>query len=143
MKRALVALVIPLLAFTACGGDGEKSADKKTQTSAPASPSPSMNASYGTLEDLRDAAVAAGYACPSWEADNAVEKAAESGHCSVGDVFATFATPGDLQAQLEMTRDFANEFDMDPEPTLVGPNWTINTADPEALQKALGGTVSR
>lgn len=102
---------------------------------------------YGTVEELRQAAVAAGYLGKRWVQDDRVSLAAESGHCSGADVFATFASEGDLQAQFETTRHldevFAEAGVEDDTPTLVGPNWSINGHQSVEVHALLGGTVTR
>lgn len=139
-RLALAAL--PLVLMSGCGGS-ESTAEQPKET---ADPEPAANATYGTVVDLRDAAELAGYECPSWEQGNPVTLAAESGSCTDEDVFATYATESarDEQASLYLDiADMVREVDMEPTPTLVGPNWTINTEDAVELQKSLGGTVSR
>lgn len=143
MGKASMAVLIGVLALTvsACGDD--RPAQK---TAEAGSTKPSGPVSYSTVADLVDAAIDAGYDCAQWVQDDAVTLAAESGHCSDADVFATFASEGDLQQQLETDRsmdDLLKESGIEPDPTLVGPNWSISGPDAPALADALGGTVSR
>jgi hypothetical protein len=140
------------LVVAGCGSDTDDTSDRPTEPavssttspSAPESASVSPDARYGTVDELRDAAVAAGYECRRWKVDNKVTLAAESGSCSADDVFATFASDGDLQAQLDSfkgTDDMLAEAGIEPDPHLVGPNWIITGPDAGGLQSALGGTV--
>lgn len=94
---------------------------------------------YTTVAALRDAAVAGGYACPSWTQDNKVAMALESGSCSTADVFSVYPSKAAVDQQLTLHRQI-NTGMMS---LLVGPNWIVNTKNPEGLQKALGGAVLR
>lgn len=99
-----------------------------------------------------EAAVAAGYSCPSWQQDNVVTLAAESGRCSDTDVFTTYLSMEAVQemAQGMKESDLAmqetvEEMGGEPLPTttlLVGPNWIINSPDAAELQPELGGSVA-
>lgn len=152
MKRfggvAVVVSVVCLLA--GCGRDSGGAA------ASPASVSPSTLGEVGTLAELKDAAVAAGYACPNWQQDNVVAKASESGRCSDSDVFSTYlseAVRDDVvQSLKDMSRDTREMLedgeDVDPalleeDVLLVGPNWVINAEDAASLQEELGGQVVR
>lgn len=145
--RILIASVAAVLLLSGCSGDS----DAETAGDADSSPTPSAatpsveaNASYGTVEQLRDAAVAAGYPCPAWKLENKVTLAAQSGQCSDADVFSTFASSGDLQSQLDSykgTDDMLADAGVDVDPHLVGPNWIITGPGVDALQGTLGGTV--
>lgn len=115
-------------------------------TRSSSSHTPPGPASYGTVEQLRQAAVNAGYVCPHWHQDNVVKLAAESGACSDNDVFTTYASTGDLQAQLDSDKAVAQvelQANVDPGVALVGPNWMVRGADGpiRALQRSIGGTV--
>ncbi|WP_067428586.1 hypothetical protein [Nocardioides jensenii] len=153
MKLATLALCL-LLALTSCGGSadgdgGSKGANTATPAAtAESTPEPQFekDAAYGTVQELHDAAVEAGYVCANWKPEHNVTLAAESGTCSDEDVFSTFASQGDLQSQLDLHREM-NELladaDIDPSPMLVGSNWIINGDNAPALQSMLGGTVER
>lgn len=100
---------------------------------------------YGTVHALMEAAVEAGYECKRWRQTDKVTLAAESGNCSSNDVFSTYASDGDLQSQLETERaveDMFADAGIEPDPTLVGPNWIIKSPKIGALQPVLGGTVN-
>ena len=150
MKRVggLVAIAAAGLVVVAGCGDGG--------TDAQASPSATELGSVGTVAELKDAAVAAGYACPSWVQDNVVKLAAESGRCSDSDVFTTYLSESSRDESVQIhkamakeTREmFADDEDADPaltdeEVLLVGPNWIINSDDAASLQPELGGQVVR
>lgn len=137
--RPRLALTSGALLLTACDGGGEPQGD-----AAPADPSPTADARYGTVDALKNAAVEGGYDCKRWRQDDAVTLAAQSGTCSGDSVFATFASEGDLQAQIETYREFdemAKDLEMDSDPRLVGSNWVINAPEAAELQDSLGGTV--
>ena len=147
--RGLVAVVC-LIALASCSNsardsDGNTSENKSPETLEPTSVV-EKDARYGTVQGLMEAAVEAGYICKRWRQDDKVDLAAESGSCSGSDVFATYASDGDLQAQLDTFREFDEmfeEMDIESDPTLVGPNWTIKGTEGVELQEVLGGTVER
>jgi hypothetical protein len=148
-----------LVLFAGCGnGDNDRNdAPARSSDSGSEAPATSTDAAadepamvkdsrYGTVEELKEAAVAAGYLCKRWVQDDKVQLAAESGHCSGADVFATFASQGELQAQLEtrqLNEMFAEADVEDDTLTLVGPNWPINGHQSVEVQAMLGGTVTR
>jgi hypothetical protein len=141
----LLSLVIPLL-LAGCSSSPEAASAEVQPTTAPASttmasPSPTLVdlGEVGTVSDLRDAAVAAGYACPSWEQDNVVAAAAESGHCSDGDVFSVYTSESARDEVVSFMKGMATK--EIPLSLLVGPNWIINSEDASALESALGGVV--
>ena len=143
MNPRRVALAITAAALlTACGAPA---ADQAAQAPATTPAAPPTGQTYGTLTDLRDAAIDAGHNCPYWVQDNVVKFAAESGHCNDADVLATYAT----QAQLDeavATMQAINSAAADPAARsvlLVGPNWTINSHDAPDLQSKMGGNVLR
>jgi hypothetical protein len=92
------------------------------------------------VADLRDAAVNAGYACPSWVQDNKVVAAAQSGTCSGKDVFATYLSEAERDRGIANLKQFASQFDIKLV-VLVGPNWSINSDEAPKLQSTLGGTI--
>lgn len=141
-----VATVVAILALGACGDDGDSGGDDPKPSSGDETTSEAPPATYGSVEELKNAAVDAGYNCPNWKADNKVTLAAESGHCSGSDVFATYASPGDLQSQLDTDKDLDQmlvDAGIDPDIHLVGENWSIRGVDAEVrpLQEHLGGTI--
>lgn len=138
---ALMALLL-----SSCSSDAEDSSqgDQGSTPSASPSPTPTPDARYGTVEQLRDAAVLAGFECRRWRLTNKVQTAAQSGECSATSVFSTYSSGRDLQAALRDLRMFDELFaeeDMAIEPRLIGPNWIINAPEAADLQPQLGGTV--
>lgn len=92
---------------------------------------------YESVTELRDAAIAAGYECPSWVQSNNVKNASESGTCTDADVFAVYPSSEAVQETVDAAKaSFGGVW-------LVGENWTINapTVVLPNLQKVLGGTV--
>lgn len=144
MKTAGVVMALLLgLALAGCGSDDEPEAATAPSSSSPTSQGPKTFSSVG---ELKDAAVAAGLACPSWKQDNVVQAAAESGTCSDETVLSTYATDADLQTAIGNLRDInelMKEQKLEPTPILIGPNWIINAPDAPSLTGALGGTVDR
>lgn len=138
---------VGIFVLTGCGDGG---------SDAQAVASSTELGSVGTVAELKDAAVAAGYACPSWVQDNVVTLAAESGRCTDSDVFTTYLSESSreeavqtLKGMAKDTREmFADDDDvdstlLDEEVLLVGPNWIINSDDAPSLQPTLGGQVVR
>lgn len=140
MKR-IAGLAGAALLLVGCGASAE-SADPSREASQIVAPSPTpsvvKDARYGSVTELRDALVLAGYPCPEWKQENRVELAAESGECSSADVLSTFATQTDLDQFVDNWRglgDFSN-------PILVGPNWVLNIPEDsiDQVRPVLGGT---
>lgn len=107
----------------------------------PASVTPSVvaPASHRSVTQLRDAAVAAGYDCPSWVQTDMLVFAAETGNCTDRDTFLTFDGDNDANMMIDRRRDDGFRTHL-----LVGPNWIINTSnDLDALQAGLGGRIVR
>lgn len=133
---------VALVLLSACGGSGEPSVSGKT--TAAAEPTREDLGSVSSVTELRDALVAAGYECPNWDQSNVVDLAAESGSCSDSDVLSTFASPGNLQDQLDTSRgmdQMSIDAGLKPDPSLVGPNWIFRSPDAGAYADELGGTV--
>lgn len=150
MNRLSAALAtVTVLALVGCGGSGKTAgpvspprATQNTTTQASVAP----QAKYGSVGELHDAAVAAGYACPSWTQDNAVTLAAESGTCSDADVFTTYASPGQLEQAITQTKENNATLagaSVTADPSLVGENWMILGPDVQELQPGMGGTILR
>lgn len=133
--RSVVAAAALALSLTlaGCGSDNNAFALKD---SAP----PADGGSYGTIEDLKEAAVEAGVDCPDWDLHNKATYASSSGSCSDSIGLATYASESQMDKQLEAWKVIGEMIVLE---RLVGKNWTIDVADPEALQKKLGGTVFR
>lgn len=141
MKTLIPALLAGLL-LAGCSSAAPVAPVTVSAPSSTPSPSKTGPVSYGSVTELRDAAVAAGYDCPSWEQENNVTLAAESGACSDADVFMTFTGEDDRDELVANLKAMATE--TIGVTLLVGPNWVINTEDGlESLQEALGGTIVR
>lgn len=129
-----------------CGDDGDATgtSDAGSASDDQASSAVETDAEYSSVDELRDAAVASGYACDSWKKRQPVRFATEVSSCSWNDSFATFESEGDVQKQIDSfkaTDDMLVESGERPMPHLVGPNWIITAADAASLQAALGGEV--
>lgn len=101
---------------------------------------PADGGSYGTIEELREAAEKAGLECPDWDLHNKATYAASSASCGDSAGLATYTSDSQLDKQLEAWKMIGEMIVLE---RLVGENWTIDTSDPEALQKKMGGTVFR
>lgn len=136
----------------------QPSRDSRTATASPSvaattvspTPTPTLVSAveYGSLADLKEAAVTAGYSCPQWDQDDQVTLAAESGSCSDADVFATYVTDSDLQDQIDQYKEnneMLEESGIDASTILVGPNWTVSGDEKpvQALRKGIGGKILR
>lgn len=132
MKRTLpIIAVVALLA--ACGGGSDSSSSASTAQEL---------GEVGAVSELKDAAVSAGYSCPSWQQDNVVAAAAESGSCSDSDVFSTYLSTDARDETVQRFKDLRSDIDIGGETTLlVGPNWVINSNEAATLKDALGGTL--
>lgn len=141
--RLGVVMVVAVLALAGCGSGGTA---KPVSSSATSVASAVPQARYGSVSELHDAAVAAGYLCPSWTQDNVVVLAAESGHCSDADVFTTYASAGQLDqavTQVKANNQTLASATVTVDPTLVGENWMINGKDVVDIQPKIGGTILR
>lgn len=139
MRTVAVAFAC-LLALSGCGGGSDPKA-------APSDDKPSKSAAaveFGSVDELKDAAVAGGYTCEAWVADNVVTLAAGSGHCDQDSVFSTYASESDLQAQLDQDKvndDMLLDAGIDTTPSLVGPNWIISAPEAPNMREVLGGVL--
>lgn len=139
--KSLIPTLLAGLLLAGCSSAAPAAPVAASTPSSTPSPSKTGPVTYGSVTDLRDAAVAAGYDCPSWEQANHVTLAAESGTCSSADVFMTFTGEGDRDELVGLLKQNLGDVGMH---LLVGPNWVINTEDGlDALQEALGGTIVR
>ena len=137
-KRYLAGLVcIPLVALGACSS--QETADE-----------PNPGETYGSIEELRDAAIAAGLEeCSEWtRADNSgPEQIGFCGEVKFGEVdnigLGTFSTEAAKQEFIEDQEGICSIIsDSEPcPPRLVGPNWVISASQAEQLQPALGGVL--
>ena len=127
MGKPLLVTITCLLLLTACSSVSTAEQDTVEK-----------DASYASLETLRDAAVASGYECPSWH----LEK--HWGSCSDLDQFLAYPTEKareegqqsaiwGVQLTMVSTRELRA--------MLVGPNWIISgPVEPvTALKEQMGG----
>lgn len=139
LQASVLVVGLGIALLSGCGGGDSNDAGGSAATAVKAR-------AYGSVADLRIAAVSAGYTCARWKQDNAVRLAAESGHCSEDDVFSTYASKARLNRQLETSQQL-DQMSLDaglkPNPYLVGPNWIINAPSVDTLRSSLGGTVVR
>ncbi|RRJ87315.1 hypothetical protein EG850_05795 [Gulosibacter macacae] len=127
-SRSFVATTLALVASAAlagCAGGGEPI---PTITGTPSS--------YESVESIRDAFVAAGGACPAWEAIDPGDYDAEAGRCDDSTVIAVYKDPAELADVVKRATELATETHL-----LVGENWVLNTPNPQDFVDALGGTV--
>ncbi|WP_299056387.1 hypothetical protein [uncultured Nocardioides sp.] len=114
----------------------------------PSEPSESANeevargeSQFSSVEELRDAAVDAGYTCKRWRQTDDVQLASESGSCSGKDVFAVFADEADKDEQIRLMQDFMRDYGFKPDPIVSGGNWTINAPEARYLSIALAADL--
>lgn len=132
---APIAAALLLAALTGCSSTATAAGE---HTSSPA-PTKVMAVSYSSVTDLKTAYVKAGGKCPSWDQNNVVQTAAESGDCSDSTVLSTYADEGSKTDAVTALKGFATS-DV-PAVFLVGPNWIVNSEDAKAVAKKLGGTI--
>lgn len=149
MRRITTALAaVSALLLTGCGA---------TDTSAGSTPSPSASATtgptrtteapvverdatYGTVEELRDAVVLAGYECPEYAERESSTIAAESAACEDHTVLLIYSSQTGRDENLAFLKGFSgpsNAF-------LVGPNWIVNSGREsivDEIRPELGGVV--
>lgn len=133
----LVGVAVLALAMSGCGG-GDESAP------APVAPTTPTATSYANVDALQQAAVAAGFVCPTWKRDDAVKVAASSGTCGDSAVLSVYATDEALKRTVDQVARTNLTIRENGTPTrkfLVGPNWIINAPDAEKLVGALGGSL--
>ncbi len=158
-SRKAVALVVLVLTLVGCSQQQAPQAVPTITVTAPvptvtvtvtSSAGPSgaaevtADATYDSVEDLRDAYVAIGYECPDWKQSDVVRFATESGECDTDTVLSVFANDDDVESQVQAWKDFYKEMGSDREAYLiVGPNWIINAADQRVagVQMMLGGEI--
>jgi hypothetical protein len=136
----MAAFVLALALLASCGGDGTLPADV-TEASSDA---PAQAAEYGSVTELKNAAVEAGYVCSTWEVDNVVALAAESGSCGDDSVLSTYASQEDLQSQLDIEKEASTlltDNGIETTPTLVGPNWLFKAPEAVELRESIGGVL--
>ncbi|MEV0283484.1 hypothetical protein AB0H36_05120 [Kribbella sp. NPDC050820] len=115
------------------------------QLARPAIPAdPERLATFDTLQDLRDAAVAAGLPLTAWIEDPTPLPGTESGRCSDSSYLVRFESVGAQLEVVERVRAVLPELrssDGEPWPVLVGPNWMIFAREAENLGQVPGSGV--
>jgi hypothetical protein len=91
---------------------------------------------FSTVEELRDAYVAAGGTCEAWEEIDPGDYDAKAGRCSDSVVMAVYANPDELAAAVDRSKNLAVQTHL-----LVGENWLLNVDNPQDFVDALGGTT--
>lgn len=108
------------------------------------SPAVVKDATYGSVTDLKNAAVISGLPCPKFKMSNKLTNAAQSAECSGDAVLATYATQADLQSSAEAIPSDGHPIqaaECPLEQPADQPNWTINAPEAAELQPMLGGVV--
>ncbi|MFB9309333.1 hypothetical protein BJY17_001205 [Agromyces hippuratus] len=100
-------------------------------------PEPEPVATYSTVDELREAFVAAGGECPEWVQGDQVTLAAQSGSCSDDTVLSIYTGATDRDEVVGNLKTLLSD-DLS---LLVGENWIINVPEPELYVDKLGGTV--
>lgn len=143
------------MALAGCSGSGADEAEAGTSASAMSSATPLGE--VGSIDELKDAAVAAGMECGTWVQTNAMTLAAESGECRnpKGDyVLSTYISEAIRDDAVRNYKDFTLDsrevFEEqgtgdsvlpEEETLLVGPNWMIAPQAADSLQEELGGRL--
>ena len=142
--RGVAVLFLGVALLSGCGGKDATTDDAKSKATSTASAGPVEPARYGSVTELRDAAIEVGYVCENWVGDNRVNLAAESGTCDDESVLATYASDADLQAQLDTDKELTGlmtENGIESTPVLVGPNWIFKAPEAPAVREKLGGVI--
>lgn len=95
-------------------------------------------ATFNTVDELKDAYVAAGGECTDWEIGTATGKAAQFGNCD-GDA-ATLSTYTSEAVRDEVLSEL-KENNQSRARSFVGPNWIITTNAPEEIGLKLNATI--
>lgn len=141
----LVALAT-LSVLVGCG-DGSPAQDEAiepprttTSTATTAGPTIEKDATYGTVEDFRDAVIAAGYECPEYSERDSSTFAAESADCEGDTVLLIYSSATARDNNLETLKALSPPDNA----LLVGPNWIFNTGQEsiiDEIRPELGGVV--
>lgn len=112
--------------------------------SSPVSPvstatQPSGPQEYGSVEDLRDAFIAAGGGCSFWEQNNYMSMAAGSAFCGEETVLSIYTSEENRDSAVATLVSDADLFGG--VTLLVGPNWVVSSPDSSAVRAELGGTL--
>ena len=105
----------------------------------PQSPETVVAQTYLTAEELKDAAVLAGYYCQDWQIGKKYGPGEEFGYCSELDSFDVFSQAESVQNAIDQLKVMYASQGLT---MLSGPNWIINlpnAATVRRLQRQLGG----
>ncbi|ROS78455.1 hypothetical protein [Cellulomonas sp. PhB143] len=140
-RKSLSVVLASGLAVAALAGcsssDDDASSDASSSAAAPSSPAVVKNTEYRSIDDFKDAVVAAGLTCDDWTTTDATEPAWQTGTCD-GDVTLTlYASQENKDADAATARKDSSVA------VLVGPNWTVvgSADDVDAVAPKLGGST--
>lgn len=100
-----------------------------------------QNATYDSIEDLRDAFVDAGGNCPEFSVTDPSDLATSSARCSSSTVIAIYPDHDAVLAQIDKVKGSGLSGLIGDSTRLIGENWMINAPDLEQIQKELGGEI--
>ncbi len=141
--------LISALVFAGCTDEVPNATRGATTLPANAAPSDAApsdvvaDASYNTVVALRDAAVAAGLACPGFAPRDGMALAAEAADCSPSTVLMIYSSQDRRDEQVSNLKALSQS--IGGPVLLVGPNWVVNAdeAELERIQPKLGGIIDR
>lgn len=137
-KSLLIACVLGVLALSGCAGSTGSASTSASPSPTPIKTIPANGEHYSSIASLKDAFVNAGGACATFEEDNNVTRAAESGTCGKNAVISVYSSASDRDAVVDGMKEFADMVGMH---VLVGENWIINDENVAQQQSKLGGTL--
>ena len=134
MTRLVAVAALLGIPLAACGSSNAASTNTSTSDRAAARPT-----SFDSIEDLRDAAVAAGLDCPDWHLSTRSAPAVAGGDCSDDAALSLYPDSASALDGAHALSDLLGGAGMDY--TLrVGENWVIS-GDSAAPLDDLGGNV--
>ena len=138
-KRGIAAALMAVGSVVLAGCGGAAAEPAPAETTAP----PASGGSYGSIEELKDAFVAAGGECADFIQSNQVKLAAEAGSCSTNSVISTYLSSSDISKLIQNNKDLYEELgsSLERSPWLVGENWVINAPEVVEVREHLGGTL--
>ncbi|MEB4614002.1 hypothetical protein [Leucobacter sp. M11] len=93
-------------------------------------------ATFRSVEELKEAFVSAGGACPDWHQSDLVKLAAQSGTCSEVNVLSIFSSKSSQDEMISSLKTLLDNVSL-----LVGENWVINDPSVGELDPGLGGVL--
>ncbi|MGO1544552.1 MAG: hypothetical protein ACTHXA_09465 [Gulosibacter sp.] len=153
MKRRAIPVAAAVLLLAGCVPAADEDPVEGEEISTPAeavvnddqdTSEPDSDTGIGeiaSVEELRDAYIAAGFEC-DWQEDIAVGLAVEQGYCSEGknNILVMYASEADTQQQLKQSQEGLADLGMIAT-YVVGPNWIINSDNGAAVAAALNGEL--